>query len=97
MTARRVHVPPERIDGERGHLTAEGRHYLAEVLADTPDAAKPALLLQSNREVANLKAKFVATCEATPSFKPECFVSPEAERSRECRGVLKPFWRKTLR
>lgn len=36
MTSRRVHVPPERIDGERGHLTAEGRHYLAEVLRLAP-------------------------------------------------------------
>lgn len=33
MTGRRVHLPPERIDGEgRGHLGAEARHYLAEVL-----------------------------------------------------------------
>jgi 16S rRNA (uracil1498-N3)-methyltransferase len=37
VTARRVHLPPERIDEEgRGHLTAEARHYLAEVLRLAP-------------------------------------------------------------
>ena len=32
MTARRIHLPPERIEGGRGRLGPEVRHYLADVL-----------------------------------------------------------------
>lgn len=32
MTLRRIHLPPERIDGTRGWLGPEARRYLAEVL-----------------------------------------------------------------
>ncbi len=38
MTLRRVHLPPERIEGGRGRLTPQARHYLAEVLRLTPGA-----------------------------------------------------------
>ena len=88
---------PAVCERARAQALANQRHYLAEVMADARDAAKPALLLQAKREVASLEAKFVATCRAMPNFKPECFASPEAERSRGCRELLKPFWCKTLR
>lgn len=39
MTVRRVHLPPERIEGGRGRLTPEARHYLADVLRLGPGAA----------------------------------------------------------
>lgn len=38
MKARRVHLPPERIEPGRGRLTPEARHYLAEVLRLGPGA-----------------------------------------------------------
>jgi 16S rRNA (uracil1498-N3)-methyltransferase len=38
MTLRRVHLPPERIEGDRARLTPEARHYLAEVLRLPPGA-----------------------------------------------------------
>ena len=38
MSLRRVHLPPERIDGERGLLGAEARRYLADVLRLAPGA-----------------------------------------------------------
>jgi 16S rRNA (uracil1498-N3)-methyltransferase len=38
VTARRVHLPPDRIEGGRGRLTPEARHYLAEVLRLAPGA-----------------------------------------------------------
>ncbi len=38
MTIRRIHLPPERIEGGRGRLTAEARHYLGEVLRLGPGA-----------------------------------------------------------
>lgn len=38
LTLRRVHLPPERIEGGRGRLTPEARHYLAEVLRLGPGA-----------------------------------------------------------
>lgn len=38
MTLRRVHVPPDRIDGGRARLDADGRHYLRGVLRLAPGA-----------------------------------------------------------
>jgi 16S rRNA (uracil1498-N3)-methyltransferase len=38
VTRRRVHLPPERIEGGRARLTPEARHYLAEVLRLAPGA-----------------------------------------------------------
>jgi 16S rRNA (uracil1498-N3)-methyltransferase len=39
VSARRVHLPPERIGAERAELTAEARHYLRDVLRLEPGAA----------------------------------------------------------
>ncbi len=39
MTLRRIHLPPERIDGARGMLGPEARRYLADVLRLSPGAA----------------------------------------------------------
>jgi 16S rRNA (uracil1498-N3)-methyltransferase len=39
VTLRRVHLPPERIAGERGFLGPEARRYLADVLRLPPGAA----------------------------------------------------------
>jgi 16S rRNA (uracil1498-N3)-methyltransferase len=38
VTERRVHLPPDRIEAGRGRLTAEARHYLADVLRLGPGA-----------------------------------------------------------
>ena len=38
MTIRRIHLPPERIEGGRARLTPEARHYLGEVLRLRPGA-----------------------------------------------------------
>lgn len=38
MTIRRIHLPPERIEGGRGRLTPEARHHLCEVLRLGPGA-----------------------------------------------------------
>ncbi|HSD20891.1 MAG TPA: 16S rRNA (uracil(1498)-N(3))-methyltransferase [Anaeromyxobacter sp.] len=38
MTLRRVHLPPDRFDGERALLTPEARHYLRDVLRLGPGA-----------------------------------------------------------
>ena len=73
------------------------KFYVAEVMADATDEDKQAIQAQSDRELANLEAKFVDACMAASDFKPECFVNPEAERSPACKDFLEPFWRKTLR
>jgi 16S rRNA (uracil1498-N3)-methyltransferase len=39
VTLRRLHLPPERIDGARGKLGPEARRYLADVLRLAPGAA----------------------------------------------------------
>lgn len=39
MTLRRLHLPPERIEGDRGVLGPEARRYLADVLRLAPGAA----------------------------------------------------------
>lgn len=39
MTLRRIHLPPERIAGDRGMLGPEARRYLADVLRLAPGAA----------------------------------------------------------
>lgn len=36
MTRRRVHLPPERFEGDRASLTEEARHYLRDVLRLAP-------------------------------------------------------------
>ena len=38
MTLRRIHLPPDRIDGPRGLLGPEARRYLADVLRLAPGA-----------------------------------------------------------
>ncbi len=38
MTRRRVHLPPERFEGQRAALTPEARHYLRDVLRLSPGA-----------------------------------------------------------
>jgi 16S rRNA (uracil1498-N3)-methyltransferase len=39
VTRRRIHLPPERIEGERGRLGPEALHYLSDVLRLQPGAA----------------------------------------------------------
>ena len=39
MTLRRIHLPPDQIDGDRGRLGPEARRYLADVLRLAPGAS----------------------------------------------------------
>ena len=60
MTLRRLHLPPERIDGPRGVLGPEARRYLADVLRLAPGAAIEVFDGRGGRYRAEIEAGFEA-------------------------------------